>query len=616
VSRIAGARGFGGPPAAGAIETMAGALRRHGTWEVSAAGPTGASSITWVGEPARGRIAGDADTSLAIDGTIFNLDDFGDPSQPAQALLESFRSGGIDGLLGRLNGDFSVAVADRSADRLWVARDRFGCKPMYWTRTAWGVAFASQPRGLLALPGVSDQVDPRYVALVAGAHYRTFDNDREASPFAQIHQLPAAHLLEVGPGGAVVRPWWSLEPADIEGLDEESLAERYRSLLADAVDRRVRAFARPAFTLSGGMDSSSVLASAVRATGSRQHAFSSTYSDATYDESHEIRSMLDETVERWHTVPVDDPDVFGLVRRMVAAHDEPVATATWLSHFVLAEQARASGFSSLFGGLGGDELNAGEYEYFVFFFADLAAAGRNGQLESEISAWAALHDHPVWRKSPDVARAELARRIDPSIPGGNRPDLPRLLGYAGAVEPDVFDLAGWTPVMDHPFRSHLANRSFQDLYRETTPCCLRAEDRNTSAFGIDHADPFLDHRVVELMFAVPGDMKIRQGVTKTLLRAAMRGVLPEETRTRVAKVGWNAPAHLWFAGPAGDELDEMVNSERFRSRGIYRVDEVQRLLTDHRAIVASGRPAENHMMFLWQLVNLEMWFQWLEQGRP
>jgi asparagine synthase (glutamine-hydrolysing) len=111
------------------------------------------------------------------------------------------------------------------------------------------------------------------------------------------------------------------------------------------------------------------------------------------------------------------------------------------------------------------------------------------------------------------------------------------------------------------------------------------------------------------MFRVPGDMKIRDGVTKQLLREAMRGILPEETRTRIKKTGWNAPAHLWFTGAARAELLDLVASRVFRERGIYNVEEVKRLIREHETIVASGAPRENHMMFLWQVVNVEIWFR-------
>ncbi len=166
--------------------------------------------------------------------------------------------------------------------------------------------------------------------------------------------------------------------------------------------------------------------------------------------------------------------------------------------------------------------------------------------------------------------------------------------------------------MDNPFKSYLKNRTFQDIYRETIPCCLRAEDRQTTAFGLANFLPFFDYRLVEFMFRIPGDLKIKNGITKHLLREAMRGILPEETRTRVKKTGWNAPAHLWFSGRGRELVLDLVHSRSFRERGIYNMAEVLRLVDEHERVVSSKVAEENHMMFLWQLVNLELWFQWIE----
>jgi asparagine synthase (glutamine-hydrolysing) len=357
------------------------------------------------------------------------------------------------------------------------------------------------------------------------------------------------------------------------------------------------------------MDSSSVLASAVGITDKKQHAFSTLYVDKTYDESGEIKSMLDKAVIQWHTVTIDNPDIFGIVWSMIAAHDEPVATATWLSHFLLCEEASKKGFSSLFGGLGGDELNAGEYEYFFFYFADLKVAGLEQQLSQEIEKWTEYHNHPVFIKNRTVAEDSISRLVDLNKAGKCLPDKKRLLRYASALNPEFFNLSTYEPVMDHQFNSYLKNRTCQDIYRETVPCCLRAEDRQTMAFNLDNFLPFFDYRLVEFMFCIPGNLKISKGITKVLLREAMKDILPEETRTRIKKTGWNAPAHLWFSGNGKQRILDLIASQEFRQRGIYNVNEVERLLNEHNKIVTEGIPVENHMMFFWQLVNLELWLQ-------
>ena len=188
-----------------------------------------------------------------------------------------------------------------------------------------------------------------------------------------------------------------------------------------------------------------------------------------------------------------------------------------------------------------------------------------------------------------------------------RTDRERLQRYWPALSRDWYDLSGYEPVLDHPFASALKNRTYQDVFRETAPCCLRAEDRHATHFGLERLDPFFDHRLVEFMFRIPGHYKIRDGITKRLLRKAMAGILPEQTRQRVKKTGWNAPAHLWFTGRGLDHVRDMVRSRAFRERGVYNVAEVERLIEAHAACVADAQPRENHMMFLWQLVNLETW---------
>lgn len=615
MSRILGSRtGRAGGVEPASSDRQAAALRMAPGWRARTVSVPFAT-LGWVGAVTP-RVADDGGAVAVLDGRVHNRGELGFTGSDVEGFLQLYRRVGFEAAMRAVNGDLAVAVADSGTDRLWVGRDRVGSKPLYWARIPDGVAFASQPRGLLALPDVARQPDQEFVALVAGSHYRTFDNARERSPYAAIAQLPAAHVLEAGPSGVQVRLYWDLEDRGDVADDEVELAERYRELLEDAVAIRVAGSSKPAFTLSGGMDSSSVIASAVRATGEKQHAYSSVYHDATYDETDEIRSMLDTAVAEWHPVAVDDPDVLAVVSDLVAVHDEPVATATWLSHWVLTHEVAAAGFDTLLGGLGGDELNAGEYEYFVFHFADLRATGREAELDHEIEWWAKHHDHPIWRKDRGVMEAMLARRIDPSGPGRNLPDLGRVHEYAAAVRPEFYDVGAYTPIMDHPFTSHLKNRSYQDLVRETTPCCLRAEDRHSAALGIEHADPFLDHRLAELLFAVPGDRKIRDGVTKILLREAMHDVLPEETRTRIKKTGWNAPAHIWFSGAPGAGVRELIESSTFADRGIYDVDEVRRLFAEHQAIVASGDARENHMMFFWQLVNLELWLRWIDHGAP
>ncbi len=554
-----------------------------------------------------GAIAAVGTRICVLDGAFYNRTELPDGPDDAARFLALLDRMPIDAALTRVNGDFALAVWDDSI--LHLARDRLGVRPLYWAAPGGIFAFASRPKALLALDGVGNEPDPRFLARYAGSHYRTIDNEPARSPYRAIAQVPAGTRLEIRPGAAPASfVWWTVhEKPDHTGSQAE-LAERYGALLRDAVAIRLAAVEQPAFTLSGGMDSSSVLACAVAAAGRGLPAYSSVYDDKTFDESDEIQPMLARHAQPW--IPVRSGNHFDVledIRAAIADHDEPVATATWLAHRHLITEVAKRGHDALFGGLGGDELNAGEFEYFAMHFADLRASGRNAELDAEIAAWARNHDHPIWRKDRAKAEADMARLTDAAHPGRVRADRARIEKYAHTLTQSLRPLAMAEPLMDHPFAACLKNRTWQDLIRETAPCCLRAEDRHGAAFGVRQIDPFFDHRLVEFMFAVPGTMKIRDGITKRLLREATKGLLPEETRTRVKKTGWNAPAHVWFSGPGLTPLRDMVASRAFRERGVYEPAAVAALIDEHQAIVASGAARETHMMFLWQLANTELW---------
>ncbi len=525
----------------------------------------------------------------------------------AQHLTNSNRA--LSAELSSLRGDFAGALFDLSNTTLHLFRDHVGSRPMYYYRGDGFVAFSSHPAALLYFPGCSRRCNRRHGALVACSHYRTFDNEPGESPFKDIAQVPIASVVTLSIDKTSVQRYWDLVNKDWLLGSEQDLSEQYQQHILTAVRRRLSAPGKRGFTLSGGMDSSSVLASAVKILGGRQEAYSCVYSDKTYDESADIASILEDAVEEWHRIPVDSPDVFDVVRKMVALHGESVATATWLSHHELIRKSSVLQVEVLFGGLGGDELNAGEYEHFFPFFADLRASNETELLENEITAWAQHHDHPVYKKNRSVAFDTLARVTDSEIRGRCIPDLERQNRYLFAYGGAGFDLGSYLPLMAHPFDSYLNNRAYQDLFFETTPCCLRAQDRHGAAYGITHVNPFLDVDVVEYMFRIPAQLKIRSGVTKYLLRQAMKGVLTESTRTRVAKTGWNAPAHLWFSSAGLNQVKELVNSSDFRLAALYDHPALQSIIREHEEIVSSNIPRANHMMFLWQLVNLEAWFR-------
>lgn len=510
--------------------------------------------------------------------------------------------------------DFEGIFIIYSAEENCIAliRDRIGIGQLYWASHGDNFYFSTRPDNIGVHPDLDSEFDVQYSAIYAASHYRYIDANIQGSPFKDVHRLSPATILVNEAGSILQREFWRLRVAPFSEKSEEKLAEEYATVLKSAVARRLSHANNPAFLLSGGMDSSSVASCAWQQSGAGVTAYSTVYSDATYDEYSEIQSMLNDRVATWTPVTLDSPNLLELVPRMVACHGEPVCTSTWLSHFEVSQRVAGNGHDVLFGGLGGDELNAGEFEYFPFFFADLRSANQFDSLNNEIAKWAEYHNHPIYRKGRIEAENMMIQYCDLKNPGTCRPNLQRLLRYMDVLEPAYFSLAEFKPAMPKLTDSYLTNRCYQDLILETTPCCVRSEQRHGDTFGFISTDPFLDYRVVEFMFSVPGTLKIRDGITKYLLRVAMKGILPEETRTRIKKTGWNAPAHQWFLQGGMELILDLLPKEGV---GLYVPERVEKLIDEHRDIVLNNMERENHMMFLWQTLNMLCWRRYVNELR-
>jgi len=560
--------------------------------------------------------------ALLLDGVIYNTSDLAAElgfysASDVEVLNKLIERYGLLDALRRVNGDFSIIWIDHVNGYLWAARDPMGMRPLYYSSASdIGLVLSSQPAGLLKLESISQEIDREYLVRYGAMHYRMIDNEPTRSPYKNIQQCEPGRAVRFDRNGdkKIFQFWHTPDGIDFKDT-ADNLAEKYRALLLDSVKIRLKKYPKSIFTLSGGMDSSSILACAAQLDG-KQIAYSSLYEDKTYDERDEIADMLPDNVSDWRRVILpDNVDIVSEVDKLIKIHDEPVATATWLSHRKLCESASNQGFNGIFGGLGGDELNAGEYEYFPMHFADLKFHGQDNKLEDEIKDWVTHHNHPIYIKTNEVAHKMIRDFADSSQSGKCIPDLARLTKYLHTLSDDFAALRSLRPRMETVFSSYLKSRTWQDLTRETIPCCIRAEDRHGAFYGLPPVLPFLDKRLIEFMYKIPGAMKIKGGVTKILLRQAMQGILPEATRTRVKKTGWNAPSHIWFTSKGANDLRDLVNSDSFRDLGLYKKNSVIGIIDEHESIVKSKLPKENHMMFLWSLLNVIRWNEHLMQRK-
>lgn len=559
-------------------------------------------------------------TLIILDGFIFNSEElsktyniFG--TTDAEIIIKLYDKFGFQKTISLIDGELTIVILDLKSKVLYLSRDKLGIKPAYYHVGKGFMSMASKPIAIVKLKNFKTEINKKYLALQLGSHYRTFDNDVDASPFLNLSQLPASSYMEfnIHTKKFLINKYWNIKSEFKLDISEKNMIDDYRSILFNSLNKRLKKIKKPAFTLSGGMDSSSILCSSSKILQKPQVAFSSVYKDPTYDERNEIEDVISKSVSKWHTVELgNEIDLIENIRNLVRIHNEPVATATWLSHFLLSKDIKLNGFDSLFGGLGGDELNAGEYEYFPVFFADLLKQKKNSKLNKEIKLWSKYHNHPIHIKNEDMAYELIKTMTEQNSNGICKPNLERQTKYRKAVNVDYFDLTNFNPIMEHPFEEFLLNRCYQDLTRETTPCCLRAEDRHCTYFGLEKFDPFLDYELVQFLFKVPGEMKIKDGITKYLLRKTMKDILPKNTVNRIKKTGWNAPAHIWFSGKYLNTIRDLVSSSTVKNRDIYNIEFIKDVIDEHEYIVENNVNKENHMMFLWQFLNVESFFDWVE----
>ncbi len=551
---------------------------------------------------------------LVLDGMIYNPEDFRAEYKghtDSELILMSIEKIGLPATLAKINGDFALALIDQHSDSLTLARDRFGIRPLYYSSKGPNCGFSSSIRSLLNLSFVSKNINPTFLKTAAALNYRFLDTHPNRTPFLDVVQVPPGSIVEFKKGSInnySFYEWQSDEKRQGLIVTETD----YIELFEDSVARRLKKSSDPIFTLSGGLDSSAVIAMAHKITGIPQPAISSIHEDKSFDEKLEIMDVVNSGIVEWEAVSIDNPNIFDLLEKVTPHHEYPIPTATWLNHFILTKKAKKLGYRSLFTGLGGDELNAGEYDYFFYFFADLKHQKKDALLRKEIEAWIRNHNHPIFQKTKHLAMSQISKLTSPSTTGNCNPDIELLYKYQKILHSDLTDLSDVIPTYPATSDSYLLSHSRNELLQTTMPCCLRASNLNSNAMGISDFHPFLDYRLFELMDGVPSEQKIQNGITKAFARRAYKGLLPEPTRTRIVKKGWNAPAHQWFADEGRKKLLDLISSRQFIERGIYNQKELHKVVNQHFKIVESGKNIENHMMVIWQIVSLEIWLRNVE----
>jgi asparagine synthase (glutamine-hydrolysing) len=504
-----------------------------------------------------------------------------------------------------LHGMFAFALWDATQQGLFLARDRFGEKPLYWGIFDGRLLFASEPKVLLAHPAVKAEID-----LQALREYLSFDYvPAPRSIYQGIHKLPAAHGLSLADGKVTIEHYWNLSFTKTEpppSIDEA--AEELRELLADAVRMRLISDVPLGVFLSGGVDSSAIAAFAARVSNTTVKTFSISFAEKSFDESSYARRVAEHLGTEHHENRLSVDLAANLIGEIGSWMDEPFSDPSLLPTYLLSRFTRNHVTVAL-GGDGGDELFAGYAMYYghrvARWYERIPLSLRHLLIEPLVHSLpvntdnisfdykarrfvaAAKFDtvarHHVWFGSftPD----DQAALLTPEVQNATNADI-----YADARR--MLDECDATDTMEQ--MQYLDTRLYlaEDI--------LTKVDRASMAVSLEARAPFLDPRIAEFAASLPPDYKLHGRETKYILKRAVEPMLPPGITSR-SKKGFGVPVAEWLKGPLRGLARDLLAPDRLRRAGYFNPEFVARIQSEHE------KGQANHRKLLWTLLMFELW---------
>ncbi len=511
-----------------------------------------------------------------------------------EVLLAAFVQWG-ERCVDRFNGMFAFAIHDTHTGEIFCARDRLGEKPFYYFSQEKEFYFASEIKALLEF-GINPK--PNQGLIYDYLSFGAYDHTDETF-FADIKKLPAGHFLRHFPNGRLeIKKYWDLEKPTFqyEGKSYEDLQEHFRNLLEDSIRLRFRSDVPVGINVSSGLDSTSLLFFAEKVTGTTPHLFSMCLPDEKYNECKFIDGVLTaEQRKYWHTSSLQPKEMFSLADQMNNIQDEPYGGIPTIAYTKLGSQATEQKVTVLLEGQGVDEILAGYSYYRVEYLQDLLAQKKWKELFHFAKY---LHGTVSW---PAAFYSTLAvSKIDTAH---RSQDLSRQ-GAASTLSDEFraqFE-GKRNPLNITKFQSKLLNAQYRDIFFTKLPRVLRFNDHVTMHHGKELRLPYLDHRIVEFCFFLPSEYKIIPGRHKRLMRDAMENIIPTETN-RKEKVAFGAVQTPWLRQYYKDEVTHILESSSFASLPYFNHKKIKEQAD------AFFQGQGDNSFFIWQWVNLEMWFR-------
>jgi asparagine synthase (glutamine-hydrolysing) len=530
----------------------------------------------------------------------------------------------------RLNGMFAFAICDLrgSTPKLFMARDHFGIKLLYYCYRGGRLAFASEVKALLEVDGIDAAIDvqalDQYLAFLWVPDPKTL--------FQGIFKLPAGHCATFYEGELKITQYWDLSfpPENYEfRLSEGGLAEEIRRRFQSSVERQMVSDVPLGAFLSAGLDSSSIVAMMTKTAKAPLRTYTITFPEKyrkgenTLDDP-AVAARLAAKLGCENRQICVEPDVVNLLPKLCWHMDEPTADPAIVTAFLVCQEASRD-VTVLMSGVGGDELFAGYRKYVAHYWAEAYL-----RVPSWIrrGAESAISQLPNMRGSAMKGPLRLAQKMfrSAALPREERfirnctyfDEVQRGALYNEAVRSEIE--ASQTHTAHDSAFDHVRDADFlnQMLYLDAkifmTSLNLTYNDKMSMACSVEVRVPFLDRELAEFVaWNVPPELKLKgflRPSTKHIFRKAMAGVLPDEV-LRQPKAGFAAPTDYWLANDLTEMTDDLLSDSSVRSRALFRPERVQSMIWQHR------RGAQDWSMQLWQLLTLELWMQsFVDGARP
>jgi asparagine synthase (glutamine-hydrolysing) len=459
--------------------------------------------------------------------------------------------------LSMLDGMFSFAIWDEKEQRLFCARDRFGEKPFYYALYEGGLFFASEMKALWAA-GVPRRVNGNLVFNYIAHGYTYNPEDASETFFENIYKLPAAHFFTVSPGQINPAPtrYWDIDYKRVDfDVDEKAVTERFRELFLTSVSRRLRSDVPVGSSLSGGLDSSLVVCAIDRLNQGNsidQNTFSARFPGFAKDEGTYMDLIINRTRVTPHFVYPNEDGLIRDLENLVYHQEEPFGSASIYAQYCVMRSAKENKTTVLIDGQGADEVLAGYHFYFADYFRELKVNERE-KWRSELAAYRQVHADNVINP---IAKTSIMKQVASVLPRKLENNLRRAnFSLRNSLQP-LFHREFFGEYSRNSFYSDVKKSSSlsESLYRSTHEGgleeLLRYSDRNSMAHSREVRLPFLSHELVEFVFSLPAHYKIRNGVTKYIMRRSFADLLPAEILDRKDKIGYEPPQANWLADPS------------------------------------------------------------------